>query len=255
MGERTSHPPGTFNWIDLGTSDPEGAKRFYTSLLGWEAEDMPVPEGPPYTMLRKDGRDAAALYPAQEGQPTAWMSYVSVDSADDTAARAAELGGKVFMEPFDVMDVGRMAMITDPTGAFLAVWQPGTSIGAQVVNEPGALSLNQLTTGDPERGLEFYGELFGWRSEPVEGGGVPYWGIYNGDRLNGGAMHLPPEGGAPAHWLVYFGSADVDADAAKIDELGGQIVLAPTDVPGGRILVAMDPQGGAFGLFSGRFDD
>jgi predicted enzyme related to lactoylglutathione lyase len=255
MGERTSHTPGTFSWTDLGTSDPAGAKGFYCALLGWEAEDAPMPDGDPYTMLRKDGRDAAALYRAREGQPTAWTSYVTVASADDGAARAAELGGSVFMEPFDVMDIGRMAMIADPTGAFLAVWEPRGSIGAQVVNAPGALSLNQLTTDDPERALEFYEGLFGWRSEPVEGTGMPYWGIYNGDRLNGGAMHLPPDGGAPPHWLVYFGSANVDDDAARIAELGGQVVMGPMDVPGGRILVAMDPQGGAFALFAGRFDD
>jgi predicted enzyme related to lactoylglutathione lyase len=255
MGERTSHPPGTFSWADLGTSDAEGAKRFYASLLGVEAEDSPMPEGGVYTTLRKDGKPVAALYEAREGQPTAWVSYVTVESADASAERAAELGGSVAMEPFDVMDVGRMAMIADPTGAFLALWEPRTSIGAELVNVPGALTLNQLNTTDPERALDFYGELFGWHSRKVQEGEQPYWGINNGERVNGGAMHLPPESGAPPHWLVYFGSESVDDDAGRIAELGGQVAVAPMDVPGGRIIVAMDPQGGTFAMFSGRFDD
>jgi uncharacterized protein len=133
--------------------------------------------------------------------------------------------------------------------------EPHGSIGARFVNGPGALTLNQLNTGDPEAAERFYAGLFGWRVEQVQGGDQPYWGIYNGERLNAGMMRLPPDAGAPPHWLVYFGSEDVDADAGRIGELGGVIILPPLDVPGGRILVAQDPQGAIFGLFAGRFDD
>src|SRR5918999_6528093 len=226
MGERTSHAPGTFSWTDLATSDPEGAKRFYTALFGWEFEDQPIPEeagGGVYTMLRKDGKDVAALSKAREGMPTFWGSYVTVESADATAARATDLGGTLIMEPFDVMEAGRMAIIQDPTGAVFSVWQPHGSIGATWVNGPGALSLNQLNTTDPEAGQRFYGELFGWRFEDVSTEETRYWGIYNGDRLNGGMMGMPPGAGEmPPHWLVYFGSEDADADAGRIGELGGQ---------------------------------
>jgi uncharacterized protein len=256
MGERTSHPPGTFSWTDLATSDPDGAKRFYTGLFGWEFDDQPIPgDGGVYTMLRKDGKEVAALFQAGEGMPTFWNSYVTVESADSAAAKAADLGGTLMMEPFDVMDVGRMATIQDPTGAIFSVWEPHGSIGATLVNEPGALTLNQLSTPDTGAAERFYTELFGWRTEQVSGGDDPYWGIYLGDRINGGMMPVPPEGPVPPHWLSYFGSTDVDADAGKAGELGGQVRFPPTDVPGGRIAVIQDPQGAIFGLFAGRFDD
>jgi predicted enzyme related to lactoylglutathione lyase len=254
MGERTQHAPGTFSWADLATSDADAAKGFYTGLFGWETEDNPLPEGGVYTMLRKRGKAVAALYDAQQGQPPAWLSYVTVESADAAADSVRQNGGTVEMDPFDVMEVGRMAVIQDPTGAFFAVWEPRASIGAEVVNEPGAITVNQLNTGDPERAERFYADVFGWRFESVEGGDLPYWGIYNGDRLNGGMMPLP-DGDTPPHWLVYFGSENVDDDAGRIGELGGQVMAPPMSVPGGRILVARDPQGAVFAVLSGRFDD
>jgi hypothetical protein len=249
MGERTSHAPGTFSWADLTTTDTDGAKAFYTGLFGWDTEDNPIPEGGVYTMLKKGEKNVAALSAAREGQPSVWNSYVTVESADDSAAAAGEQGGTVVMEPFDVMDVGRMAVIQDPTGAFFAVWQPGTSIGAERVNEPSALTLNQLNTSDAERAQEFYTGVFGWRFDKVADEPA-YWGIYNGDRLNGGMMEQ-----SPSAWLVYFGSESVDDDAGRIAELGGRLVVEPMTVPGGRILVAQDPQGAVFAVLSGRFDD
>ncbi len=250
MGERTSHAPGTFSWVDLATSDSEGAKAFYGGLFGWDMEDNPIPEGGVYTMLSKGGKRVGALYDAQPGQPPAWNSYVTVESADDAAAAAQRHGGTVEVDAFDVLDVGRMAVIQDPPGAFFSVWEPRASIGAERVNEPGALTINQLNTSDPERAREFYAGVFGWRFEQVAEGDSPYWGVYNGDRLNGGMMVQPPD-----FWLAYFGSDSVDDDVGRIGELGGQILVAPMSVPGGRILVAQDPQGAVFGVLAGRFDD
>ena len=160
----------------------------------------------------------------------------------------------VVMEAFDVMDVGRMAVVQDPTGAFFAVWEPHASIGAERVNEPGALTLTQLNTSNPERAQEFYADVFGWRFEPVEGSDVPYWGIYNGERLNGGMMPLPPLAPAPSHWLVYFTVEELEGAASRIGESGGDVVLAPMPIPSGRILVARDPQGAYFALFEGEVD-
>jgi uncharacterized protein len=148
-----------------------------------------------------------------------------------------------------------MAVIQDPTDAVVSLWEPHGSIGAQFVNAPGALSLNQLNTTDPDAAARFYEGLFGWRIEEVAGGDQAYWGIYNGDRLNAGMMQLPPDAPAPPHWLVYFGSDDVDADAGRIGDAGGTVLVPPTDVPGGRFLVVQDPQGAVVGLFAGRFDD
>jgi uncharacterized protein len=255
MGERTSHAPGTFSWTDLSTSDPEAAKRFYGELFGWEYDDQPMPGDDVYSMAMGQGKQVAALFRAREGMPTAWNSYVTVESADASAAKASQLGGTPMGEPFDVMVAGRMALIQDPTGAVLAVWEPRESIGATLVNVPGAITLNQLNTSDPQRAQEFYAGLFDWRFESVGGGDQPYWGIYLGDRVNGGMMPLPPDAGAPPHWLVYFGSESVDDDAGRIGELGGQVMVPPMDVPGGRILVVQDPQGAVLGVFAGRFDD
>jgi uncharacterized protein len=255
MGERTSHTPGTFSWTDLATTDTDSAKRFYTGLFGWDTDDQPIPGDGVYTMLLRDGKQVAALFEGQEGMPTAWSSYVTVESADAAAAKASDLGGVPMGEPFDVMDAGRMAVIQDPTGAVVSVWEPHGSIGAQLVNVPGAITLNQLNTPDPEGATRFYEAMFGWRTEQVASGDPSYWGIYNGERLNGGMMQLQPDAGAPPHWLVYFGSEDVDADAGRIGDTGGQVIAPPLDVPGGRIVVAQDPQGAVFGVFAGRFDD
>src|SRR5436305_49235 len=135
MGERTGYAPGAFSWVDLGTSDGDGAKVFYGGLLGWEFEDMPVPDSPPYSMATIGGRRVAAVYAKRDEQlPSAWLSYVTVEDADATAARAAELGGTVMSEPFEVLQAGRMAVLQDPAGAVFAIWQARATIGAELVN-------------------------------------------------------------------------------------------------------------------------
>jgi uncharacterized protein len=255
MGERTSHPHGAFSWADLGTSDADAAKTFYTGLFGWEMEDMPIPNGGVYSMARLHGKYAAAIYAGEEDQPTAWTSYVTVDDVDATTNRAAELGAMTLVEPFDVLEAGRMAVLQDPTGAVFALWQPRDHIGASIVNGSGALSLNQLNTSDPERAQEFYAGLFGWGAEPAPGGDRPYWGLYLGGRLNAGMMPLDPGTGVPPHWLVYFGTDDIDAAAERIGGSGGTVMVPKMEVPGGHILVAQDPQGAVFALVAGRFDD
>jgi uncharacterized protein len=255
VGERTSHPSGSFSWTDLGAADAEAAKRFYGGLFGWSFDDMPIPDDGFYSMALSAGKRAAAIYTMQAEQPPAWLSYVTVEDADAAASRARDLGATTIQEPFDVMEAGRMAVLQDPTGAVFAVWQPRESIGATIVNGPGALSLNQLNTTDPQRAQDFYRGLFGWRSESVGGDDQPYWGLFIGERVNGGMMPLPPGAGAPPHWLVYFGIDEIDAAAERITELRGTVMVPTTPVPGGEILVAHDPQGAVFGLFAGRFDD
>ena len=256
MGERESHEHGTFSWTDLATPDAQASKDFYGTLFGWDYEDNPIPDGGAYVMARLGGRAAAAMFETTERHP-AWASYVTVDDLDRITARARELGANVLAEPFDVMDVGRMSTVQDPTGAVFCLWEPRTSIGAEVVNGPGALSLNQLNTSDVEAAERFYGELFDWRFDSVGTEETPYWGIFReGGTLNGGMMPLPPGAPMPSHWLVYFGSEDVDAAAEQIGSSGGTVMVGPMDVPpSGRILVAQDPQGAIFAMFAGRFDD
>jgi uncharacterized protein len=182
---------------------------------------------------------------------------VTVEDAGEAAARAAELGATVLAEPFDVMDAGRMAVLNDPQGAGFMVWQPKEHIGAQLVNGPGALTLNQLNTSDPEAAARFYGDLFGWEArQQSDDPSQSYWGLFNEGNLNGGMMALPEGRPLPPHWLVYFGTDDADATVARIEELGGQVTIAPMAVPpSGRIAVGQDPQGAFFALFEGRFDD
>jgi predicted enzyme related to lactoylglutathione lyase len=255
VGERTSYPPGTFSWADLGTTDAASATRFYTELFGWEAEEMPAGEAGTYTMLRLSGRDVAGLYRRDASvSPPAWLSYVTVADADDVVARAEQAGATVVQPPFDVLDAGRTAVLRDPTGAHFALWEPRRQIGAGVVNDPGAMCLNQLNTADPAVAQRFYTEVFGWRVDFAGTDEQAYWGLFNDGRLNGGMMPLPPGSPAPSHWLVYFTAADLDATAAAAEPLGGRLLVPPTAVPAGRIAVVADPQGAVFALFEGRVD-
>ena len=254
MGERDRHEHGTFSWTDLATPDAQASKDFYGALFGWQYEDNPIPDGGVYVMARIDGKTTAAMFETSERHP-AWASYVTVDDLEGTTERSRGLGANVLAEPFDVMDAGRMSTIQDPTGAVFCLWEPRRAIGAEIVNGPGALSLNQLNTSDPEAAERFYSELFGWRFDQVGDTENPYWGIFRGDQVNAGMMPLPSGAPMPSHWLVYFGTDDLDGDSEAIPGNGGTLMVEPLEVPGGRILVAQDPQGASFALFAGRFDD
>jgi uncharacterized protein len=253
MGARDRHEHGAFSWTDLATPDAAASKEFYGGLFPWEYTDSPIPDGGAYVMAAIGGKAAAAMFETNERHP-AWASYVTVDDVDDTTRKAGDLGANVLAEPFDVMEVGRMSTIQDPTGAVFCLWQPRTSIGAEIVNTNGALTMNQLNTSDTEAAERFYGELFGWRFDKVSVE-PPYWGIHHGDRLNGGMMPLPPGAPMPSHWLVYFGIDDLDSAAERIASSGGAVMVGPQEVPAGRFVVAQDPQGAFFALFAGTFDD
>src|ERR687895_1352218 len=174
MGERDSYAPGTFCWADLGTTDAEAAKAFYTKVFGWEAADAPAGEAGTYTTFKLDGRDVAALYEMGEEErgrlSPHWSSYVSVEDVDAAAAKARDLGGEVMAEPLDVMEAGRMAVLRDPTGALLHLWQARGQIGAGRVNDPGCMCWNELASPDPERAGAFYRDLLGWAAETDETG-------------------------------------------------------------------------------------
>src|SRR4029077_9802999 len=234
MGERTQYAPGTFCWTDLTTTDQEAAKAFYVCLFGWEVEDRPVGEEIVYSMMSVGGRNVAAIFPQPQqqrdaGAPPVWNSYVSVEDADATVERAKELGGTVHAPPFDVFDVGRMGVIQDPQGAYFLVWQPGTHIGAGLVNAPGALVWNELASPHLDASSAFYGGLFGWSVAEFEGSPMKYLSIKNGEANNGGMRELSPDG-TPPHWLVYFGVQDIDAALAKVAELGGSKLMGPQDI-------------------------
>ena len=250
------YPAGTFSWADLMTTDAAGAKKFYTELMGWTPNDIPTGPDSVYTMLQIEGHDVAALSQMSteqqsQGMPSLWNSYITVENVDDSAKKAAELGGTVMMAPFDVFDSGRMAVIQDPTGAVFSMWQAKGSIGAQLVNIPGTLAWNELATKDLEKAKTFYANLFGWGIESQEmGDGFVYTSIMNNDRPNGGMMQITEEwGDVPSHWGVYFCVEDCDASAEKAKSLGASVHVGPQDIPEvGRFALIQDPQGASLTL-------
>lgn len=253
MTEMKKHEPGMFCWVELAAKDGPAAKKFYTSLFDWGVNDIPSEAGP-YSMLEKKGKEAGALYqlgPQQKGVPPHWNSYIAVESADDTAARAKKLGGTVVLEPFDVMEHGRMAIIQDPAGATFSIWQPKDHIGAQVVNEPGSFCWNELYTTDPKKVGDFYSDLFGWTRQTMPmPTGAEYTIFKKGDAQAAGMMKIPKEmGPVPPHWLVYFAVDDSDRTAEKARKMGGEVMVPPTDIPNiGRFAILNDPQGANFAV-------
>ena len=248
-----SYAPGTFCWADLGTPDAVAARRFYTALFGWTAEDRPMGPDAFYTMLTVDGRAVAALYQQERAAPNGsvhWLAYISVASASDAAARAKTLGGTVLMDPFDVLDVGRMALLQDPTGAIVALWEPRRHAGAGIVGEPAAPCWHELATTDVARAGDFYASLLGWRAEtrPMRGGAYT---TFTGDGTPRAGMRpiTPDRAPVPPHWLVYFAVSDCGGSTALAQSLGGAVRVPPTDIEDvGRFSVLADPQGAAFAV-------
>jgi uncharacterized protein len=272
MSERDGYIPGVPCWIDTNQPDAEAALPFYNGLFGWEFEDvMPEGSGGSYFIGRIRGGDVAAIGGVPEGAPQTarWNTYVWVENADETAKKARDAGAGVVSEPFDVMDAGRMAVLTDPEGAAFCVWQAKEHHGAKVVNEHGSLNFNGLATRNPEGAKAFYGAVFGWQTLALPGGEM--WTLPGyGDHLEESSPGLrqqmaqmgAPEGFidvvatvdpiadtdsmTPAHWSVTFAVDDADATAAKAKALGGEVLAGPADAPWTRMAVIKDPQGATF---------
>ncbi len=273
MPERDGYIPGVPCWVDTSQPDPEAAVDFYGGLFGWEFEDvMPPGSEGKYFIARLNGGDVAAVGSIPEAAPPVamWNTYVWVESADDTAAKVRDAGGGVVMEPFDVMDAGRMAVLTDPEGAAFCIWQAKEHKGARIVNDPGSLNFNGLATRDVEGAKAFYGSVFGWTTLPL-GGGIEMWTLPGyGDYLERDNPDLrkqmaevdAPKGfedavasinpipddqpDTPAHWNVTFAVDDADAIAARATELGGKVIVPPFDAPWVRTTIIGDPQGATF---------
>lgn len=253
----TEHTPGTFGWAELATHDAAQAKTFYGALFGWTFQDNPMSDdGSVYSMAQLgEGLNIVGLY-EQDAEmrahevPAHWLNYINVADIEATAAAARRLGGTVAIDPFEVGENGSMSVIVDPTGATVALWQPGSHIGADVLNLPGSMCWHELATPNSVEARRFYGGLFGWQVDQQMGDN------YSAMSLDGssvcGIMQMDADWeGIPPHWMTYFTVEDCDLSARRARDLGGDVKVPCTDIEGvGRFAVCTDPDGVLFSIIS-----
>lgn len=244
-------PQGTPCWVECQVDDPAKAAEFYAALFGLDIEDTP-PEAGGYRLAVKNGKRAAGITPKQDpNTPSAWLTYIAVDDAAVSANKVASTGGKVLVPAFDVMDIGRMAVVTDSHGAVFCLWQAGTVIGAEVFDEPGTWTWNELHTDAVYDTRAFYTQVFGYSFSASPRPYKQYSAFQVGGESVGGFYHdrnLPE--GHPPYWLVWFATSDTDATVAKVVELGGTVASEPVEGPFGHMAVVRGPQGEHFGVIN-----
>lgn len=257
MAVRDQYAHGQACWFDMGTTDVDAAIAFYRNVLGWTIEKGPEEMGF-YSQAEVDGHPVAAIAAGSDPNLVVWTVYFAADDIDATVAVCREAGATVLVEPFDVMEFGRMAIIVDPTGCRFALWQRGTMVGAELTDAPGAPNWVELTTRAVAESQRFYGEVFGWVFNQVQMGDHNYFQIStaNGEAVGG---LMPMEGDMwPAdvanHWMLYFGVADTDKAAEVVAENGGTVCVPPTTIPPGRFAVVQDGQGATFSILTPRND-
>ena len=270
-----ANPHGDFIWYELMTTDPDGARAFYTRVVGWDIEATPSGDMD-YRMISAADGPVAGLLPLTSdmlagGAKPGWLGYVAVDDVDAMARSFADAGGAVHMPPHDLPAVGRIALVADPEGAMLYVMTPAPPAGDPDANSQsfsydrpraGHCAWNELMARDPDAATSFYGQRFGW----VTDGGMDMGPLGRYDFLRhptrgapgtgagmlGAVMPIMPGAPAPA-WQYYFRVPDLDAAVASIETHGGAILRPPTEIPGGDFsMVARDPQGAAIALVGGR---
>jgi uncharacterized protein len=251
MPEFSSHAPGTFCWPELATTDQKAGVAFYRALFGWDVSEQPIGPTEIYSMFTLRGLEVAAASTMQAderqlGVPPHWNAYVAVADAEQSVKRAQALGGKVLAPAFDVMDAGRMAVLQDPAGAVISVWQAKRHIGAKILREPGALGWTELLTNDTAAAETFYTQLFGWKAKVSP----EYTEFSVGSTPDAGMMKLDPKwGNVPPHWMPYFQVDACDAVAANATAAGGRVHVPPNDIPNvGRFAMLADPQGATFAV-------
>jgi predicted enzyme related to lactoylglutathione lyase len=260
MTENAAPSRGKFVWHDCVSTDPARAEEFYTGLLGWRV--VPVEMGPAFGTYRMifSGEDSiggfVTLDPAQ-GVPSHWLGYCTVEDVDGACRHAERNGGAVAVPGTDIPNVGRFAVLRDPQGAYLCPFrgggEPQSEVPADAAAPVGQFCWDQLMTPDPAAAREYYGPLFGWTFQTRDMGPMgEYTFAMRGDRCSVGILPMPPEAGAPPHWLAYVAVDDVDAAAARCGELDGRVWKEPGDIPSvGRFAVLADPTGAVFAVYKG----
>jgi uncharacterized protein len=245
-------PQGTPCWVDGMVPDVSAARDFYAALFGWRMVDAGENGG--YAVARLSGRPAAGVGPNPSGSstPPVWTTYLAADDVDAVAARVTAAGGQILMAPTDVVEAGRMAVAADPTGAVFGLWQARGRAGAEVVNEPGALTWNECMTRDYEQARRFYTEVFGYDVEEIGDGSFRYCVLHLGGRPVGGlgelAATMPAD--IPPHWMSYFAVADTDETLTRATGLGARVRMPAQDTPYGRMAVLEGPQGEVFAVIA-----
>jgi len=253
MGIRDRYEHGVFCWVDLATIDAEAAKPFYQQLFGWTFEDMPVEGMPPYVMAFKGSHRVAARFSMSEdmrslGALPRWESYINVEDLDVALQSWQSLGGRVIKSSCEVEDAGLMAVVQDPTGAFVRLWQAKSHIGAGVVNEVNTYCWPELQTRGADKAAEFYAAVFDWETLAQEK--PPYYisakvkGHYNCGMFDLDRANLPVE--IPPHWEVYFNVENIDKAISIVRDLNGKPLMDPLTIPEGRFATITDPQGAVF---------
>ena len=239
-------------WTDLATDDVEKAKKFYSAVFGWKVEVSPDPQYGGYATAQSGGKDVAGISPKQMAQqPSAWTIYIGTPNAAETAKKAEAAGAKIMAPVMEVGEQGHMAIIQDPSGAYLGLWQAGNMHGSQSTGA-NAMGWAELNARGFDKAEPFYKKLFGWgeKKTPGEGENPEYTEFQlHGDSVAGG-MEMNPMVPAevPSYWMVYFNVDNVDKAFDKVIAEGGKEMLSPQDMPGGRFAIVSDPEGAAFGL-------
>ena len=252
----TSYPQGAPSWADLATSDAAAAKKFYTELFGWTAEDNPAGPNMIYTMYKHGDRHVAGSFQddpeMSKGAPPRWQVYITVDDVEAAAERVREAGGEVVGGPFDVMEAGRLAVVRDPQGAFVNLWQSKGHIGAGKQNEPGSLCWFELNTTDVDGAASFYAEVL--NCETSKDGNTPEDPNYALLRVNSearaGILKMKKEwGDILPQWRVHLGVKDLETSLKHVEELGGKVWTEPIVIPEGHFAIVSDPKGAIFDMF------
>jgi predicted enzyme related to lactoylglutathione lyase len=242
MPERSSYQQGEFCWSDMGTQDLDAMVSFYTTVFGWNAENVMPPEAPvKYFMMRRNGKDVTAIGWKDDPSPQTLGPYISVEDADATAARA---------KPFDIFDNGRMAVLQDPMGSIISLWEAGTGIGATLRDEPGAMCWFELNTSDHGAARDFYTGLFGYTIDDISDETMTYnvlllESLPEGQRSVAGIYSSED---LPKGWTVCFAVDDADAHVERARSNGGKMLSEPVDSPYGRYALLQDPNGATFSV-------
>jgi predicted enzyme related to lactoylglutathione lyase len=254
MSERDDFPAGAPCWVDTAQRDVAAAEAFYGELFGWSFAPSELGGEGGYRNARLHGLLVAGLHQAPDGMDAAiWSTYVRVADLDQSVAVVRRQDGDV-LALVDAAAAGRLAVIVDPAGAALGLWQAAGRAGAQLVNESGTWAMSALHTPDPERASAFYASLFGWQTTAVPSEDLTFFSLpgYRGGEADQAmsrdvvAVMSPtqPGSGIPPHWAVNFRVDDADAVAARAEALGGRVLIPPTDGRGFRSALIGDPQGG-----------